>query len=160
MTQYRITSKAGIDHGVFEGDSPGDAFARMVRESGGSSADCEGRPVEGTAADWRIDPLETYRIERDGARDIVFAGERLAQGSSAWFGGRRFTLAVYRTAGGRTVCERIGSTQWQGERTRCDAAVCERLEDIAEFFGFCALAKELYSELADTAGFDSSERLD
>lgn len=160
MTHYRITSSAGIDHGVFEADSPGDAFARMVRESGGASVDSGGRPVEGTAADWRIVPLETYRVQRDGERDITFTGERLAQYSSAWRGGRRYTAAVYRTAGGRIVCERIGETQWHGERTRHEAAICERLEDIAAFFGFDALAKELYSELAYAHGFDPCERLD
>lgn len=100
--------------------------------------------------------MEQWTIIRDGAPDMRFTGEMLAGVDSEWKGGRRLTLQLYRTAGGRYVCERIGRTQWQGEHERHEGHVCDSIADVAEFFGFGHLSKRLY----DSAGIDASEPIE
>lgn len=34
MTQYNITSQSSLDYGIFDGDTPADAFAAMCRDAG------------------------------------------------------------------------------------------------------------------------------
>lgn len=100
--------------------------------------------------------MAQWVIARDGARDLRFNGEQLATVQSEWTHGRRLTLALYRTDSGRYVCERIGSTQWQGEHDRHESAVCDTVQGVSEFFGFGHLSKLLY----DAAGIDASEPID
>ncbi len=62
-------------------------------------------------------------------------------------------LRLYRTQGGKYICEQVGRTQWQGEHDRHSGAVCETEAEVQEFFGHGWLAKELY----DRAGIQAVE---
>ncbi len=106
-----------------------------------------------------------YTIRRDGERDIKFTGIKLASTSSSnntassyYSGqvGRWAKLALYKTQGGKYVCESIGYTQWQGEHNRHKAAICETEQQVCEFFGNGWLAKDLFAE----AGIDCSEEVE
>lgn len=98
--------------------------------------------------------MEQYTVERDGARALKFTGEELASArshadqamGSSWSGsvGRWTELTLYKTKGGKYVCEKIERTQWQGERDRYSGATCDSTEEVMEFFGHGWLAKELY----------------
>lgn len=52
MTTYLIESKDGVVFGEYEGNTPDEAFAAMVRDGGKSDG------AEGTAADWIITKVE------------------------------------------------------------------------------------------------------
>ncbi len=106
-----------------------------------------------------------FTIKRDNAPDLKFTGELVAaasssanNASSSYSGsvGRWTELSLYRTKGGKFVCQSEGCTQWQGEHNRHAAAVCETPEAVCEFFGSSWLAKELY----ENAGIDCAERVD
>lgn len=110
--------------------------------------------------------METITLEIDNAPNIRFTGEEIARTSSSpdlamgsnYSGqtGRWTELALYRTKGGKYVCEQIGRTRWQRERDRFSGKVCETLEEVKEFFGHRWLAKELYAE----AGIDDTVEID
>ena len=96
------------------------------------------------------DDMETITIKRDNDADLRFAGEVVADASSVHemrtgkSTGRWCELTLYRTRGGRYVCAQIGHTQWEGERKRHTAAVCDDEAAVIEFFGHGWLAKDLY----------------
>lgn len=103
--------------------------------------------------------METITLINDNAPDIRFNGELIASARSSsnnahsnYSGsvGRWMMLKLYRTAGGKFVCQSIGCTQWQGEKDRYKAAVCETEADVIEFFGHGWLAKDLYEEAGIT----------
>lgn len=105
---------------------------------------------------------KTIIVERNGDRDIRFVGELIAEVSSSannasgdYSGstGRWSELRLYRSRGGKLICEQIGHTQWQGEHTRYSGAVCSTDAEVIAFFGLGWLAKELYDE----AGIDYAE---
>ena len=48
--KYQIYSKEGVGYGIFEGDTPKDAFLEMVLDGGGEY----GSPEVGTEDDWTI----------------------------------------------------------------------------------------------------------
>jgi hypothetical protein len=50
MPYFQIESRAGAVFGIYEGETPEDAFAAMVADAGAGA--------EGTAADWIIDSVE------------------------------------------------------------------------------------------------------
>jgi hypothetical protein len=109
--------------------------------------------------------MKEHTIKRDNERDLVFTGEQIASvsstpnnASSSYSGstGRWTELRLYRTKGGKYVCQSIGRTQWEGEHDRHGAVVCETAEAVCEFFGSSWLAKELY----ENAGIDCAERVD
>ena len=105
-------------------------------------------------------------VRRDSDRDIKFKGDKVASAESSpnkamgssYSGstGRYTQLAIYKTAGGKYICEKIERTQWVGERDRFHGAVCETTDQVIEFFGIGWLAKELYYN----AGIDSSVNVD
>jgi hypothetical protein len=110
--------------------------------------------------------MKEYFVTRDGERDIIFTGEVIATaksspntaaGNYSRSTGRWSELTLYRTQGGKYVCQEIGRTQWQGEHDRYRGAVCEDADCVCEFFGQGWLAKELY---ADTAEIDCSISVD
>ena len=110
----------------------------------------------------RQEELATFTLQRDGAPPLRFKGELLAEtrsspdrGRGDWSGatGRWTELRLYRTKGGKFVCQRINRTQWQGERDSFEAVVCQTENDVMEFFGWGWLAKDLYAE----AGLDAAE---
>lgn len=105
--------------------------------------------------------METFIVERDSEPSIKFTGEKIGVASSSderarsdFSGstGRWTTLRLYRTKGGKLICEQIGHTRWQGEHTRYSGAICETEAEVIKFFGHGWLAKELY----DDAGIDAS----
>lgn len=95
------------------------------------------------------DPImETITIERDSEPDLRFTGECIASATSKdpYKGGRWTNLRLYRTKGGKYICEQEGVTQYQGERDRRSGAVCTTEAEVIAFFGHGWLAKELYYE--------------
>lgn len=108
--------------------------------------------------------MEEFTVSRDNDRDLRFNGEKIAWASSSPNNahsnysrstGRWTELRLYKTAGGKFVCESIGRTQWQGEHDRRSAKVCETVEEVIGFFGSGWLAKELYEE----AGIECVEEI-
>jgi hypothetical protein len=91
-----------------------------------------------------------FVVRRDDARDLKFSGERIAHFSTKSHQGpasnRWLELALYRTKGGKLVCQRIGRTIWEGERDRHEACVVSSVAEVVEFFGFGDAAKRLYDE--------------
>lgn len=65
-------------------------------------------------------------------------------------------MALYRTEGGKFICERINRTQWQGEKDSHHAKVCLNHGEVIDFFGHSWLAKDLYCE----AGISAAERIE
>ena len=65
MTAYRITSKPGADHGVYEGQTPADALAALHNDAGydvhvGDDGELvfaseDDRDLCGTISDWHIE---------------------------------------------------------------------------------------------------------
>ena len=109
--------------------------------------------------------MESFSISRDDQADLRFVGEKIvsvgnspdtARSDYSGSTGRSMDLVLYRTKAGKYVAQRIGYSQWQGERTRYEAAVCSSPAEVAAFFGYGRLAKELYSE----AGLDIAEQVD
>jgi len=105
--------------------------------------------------------MDKFEIARNNGAALAFDGELLAQVSSSdnnascssYSGqtGRWQVLALYKTQGGKFVCERINRTQWQGERDSHHAKVCTSNNEVIQFFGHSWLAKDLYSEAGITA---------
>ncbi len=52
--EYQISSKAGVYHGIYKGDTPEDAFLAMLRDAGYDKPE----DVTGTVDDWIIKPIE------------------------------------------------------------------------------------------------------
>lgn len=57
MKTYRITSKAGVRHGDFPGETPEEAWETMVQDAGGHTTDESGRDTAGSPADWIIEEI-------------------------------------------------------------------------------------------------------
>ena len=110
--------------------------------------------------------MKEYVIERDNAPSIKFTGVCLASTSSSannaagsyYSGsvGRWCELGFYKTKSGKFVCAEVGRTQWQGERDRYSAEVCDTKQDVIKFFGHGWLAKDLYeiAEIEDVTSVD------
>lgn len=113
-----------------------------------------------------VNIMESFEIVKDNGPALAFDGELLAKVSSnpnvaygsSYSGevGRWQVLALYKTQGGKFICERINRTQWQGERDKHNAKVCASNKEVIEFFGHSWLAKDLYYE----AGINAAERID
>jgi hypothetical protein len=101
------------------------------------------------------DTHNTHIVQRDDEVNLRFTGERIGYSSSSannahsdysGSNGRWTELKLYKTAMGKYICEQIGHTQWQGEKTRYSGKVCETVEEVLEFFGHRWLARNLYSD--------------
>ena len=102
--------------------------------------------------------MEEFTIKNDDAPDIRFKGEELAKASSATNNSTRWhVLKLWKTGGGKYICQQIGRTQWQGEVDRYKAAVCTSPAEVISFFGHGDTAKELYSQTADIDDVDTVE---
>lgn len=109
---------------------------------------------------------DTITLRVDNKPDLRFEGECIGAASSSdnnasgssYSGstGRWTELKLYKTKGGRLVCHEIGCTRWQGERDLYKAKVCEKTEEVIEFFGHRWLAKELYED----AGIEDVNQID
>ena len=58
MKLFRIYDRTGADYGVWEGETPQDAWVAMVRYAGGPATDVYGNPIEGRFEDWEIVELD------------------------------------------------------------------------------------------------------
>lgn len=98
--------------------------------------------------------MKTYEIHIDDEPNIRFTGEHIASASSSdnqamgssFSGdtGRWTELRLYKTKGGKYICQQIGRTKWLGEHDRFTGKVCETVDEVIKFFGHRWLAKELY----------------
>lgn len=68
MSKFRITSKAGVEFGVYEGETREEAFAAMVADAG-DGVDDAGNRTAGSAAHWIIEEVEQWEAWEDGRRD-------------------------------------------------------------------------------------------
>jgi len=99
--------------------------------------------------------LEWFVIQRDDGPSYKFRGVIIgeiessnnnAHSNYSGSSGRCEKLTIYKTQSGKFVCEKIGYSQWQGERTRYSACVCDTVLDVGHFFGYGWLAKDLYDD--------------
>ena len=104
--------------------------------------------------------MEKHTLARDGARDIRFTGELIAEVSSHHYEGPRNTrwteLRLFRTAAGTLVCHEIGRTIWQGETDRYQVHKADTEADLIDLVGTGSLAKDLY----DSAGIECVDEID
>ena len=105
-----------------------------------------------------VEIMETYTIERTDARPLRFKGELLAEASSYRHDNNtRWTeLALYKTSGGKYICEVRARTIWQGERDfiRADAVADEAA--VVDYFEPSWVARMLF----DAAGIDDAVEVD
>ncbi len=103
-----------------------------------------------------------FTVECDDGPALTFTGHLVAKTEShdnqarggMWSGmtGRWHELELYRTAGGKFVCSRIGRTRWQGQRDHYEALAADSEAEVIAFFGHGWLAKALYED----AGIDAA----
>lgn len=80
-----------------------------------------------------------YFVSRNGQRDLKFKGERLASVSKHSRFGKKTWYTLYRTWGGRYVCQK--TTKWFSS-VKSTAIVVSYIENIDYFFG-AKIAREL-----------------
>lgn len=104
-------------------------------------------------------------VKCDDDLDIKFNGEKIASVSSHDLkaahpnpkGPERWTdLSLYRSEGGKFICEQIGRTRRPGEVDRHSSAIHETEEGVIGFFGTGWLAKKLYK----AAGIEAVQTVD
>jgi len=109
--------------------------------------------------------MERITLERDNARDVTFVGELIAEAASSpdrashdYSGavGRWTELRMFRTKGGKFVCQRTSYTQWQGETDQHEVHIVSEKDAAVFFFGTDRIAKQLY----DAAGIDAAEQIE
>lgn len=101
---------------------------------------------------------DSFIVTQDNGPDLYFEGVLLAEVSnrpadselnthtSQWL-----ELSLYRTAGGKFVCERGRCTAQPREPDRYEAAICDDEAAVFAFFGYGRLSKELYDLAAINA---------
>lgn len=101
--------------------------------------------------------MKEFIVRRDDARDIKFIGNVIgcvesspnnAHQNYSRQVGKHSVLRLYRTKGGKYVCEKVAFSQWQGAHTAYMAAYCKTSDEVFEFFGAGWLETELY-EISD-----------
>ena len=110
--------------------------------------------------------MEEYTVVRDDDIDLQFKGEELASvcssdnnASGSSYSGQTGVwqeLALYKTKGGKFICERVNRTRWEGDRDSFQGAVCTTLEEVINFFGMGWLAKDLYA----VAEIEATQQID
>jgi hypothetical protein len=90
--------------------------------------------------------MERFRVRQDNGPDLRFVGELIADVQSEEKVGRSRRMKLWRTKGGRYVCQDIGITYWVNEVDRYQAQVCETEAEVIAFYGQGWLAKRLYEE--------------
>lgn len=96
--------------------------------------------------------MEEFTLKRDYESELRFTGEEVARASShSHRNNTRWTvLRLFRTKGGKYVCQSIGHTLYENEEDRYAAVVAEDPEAVVAHYGHGRLAKELY----DLAGIE------
>jgi hypothetical protein len=101
--------------------------------------------------------LKEFEVERDNEPNIVFRGELVASASSLTSDSIRWTvLNLWRTVGGKFICQKIGHSRYQGEVSRYKGAICSDHQAVIAFFGYSEIAKELFAK----AGIESAVQVD
>ncbi|WP_207539650.1 tunnelling fold family protein [Sabulicella rubraurantiaca] len=95
-----------------------------------------------------------YIIKRDGLPPLRFVGWQEAYVISDWVGNRLTCLGLYKTRGGKFVCERDVTDVSFGQEEFLEAKACSTLAEVGEFFGHGDLAKQLYEEASLTIAED------
>lgn len=113
-------------------------------------------PATTAAPDATAQEFVVYCIPRENLPDLKFKGKPVAHVESAMLRGRRQLYDVFVTPAGKLVCVKAGQSYWVGERTKIEVAVACTQQEVIAFFGFSALAKLLYTQLA----LDSAEFID
>jgi len=90
--------------------------------------------------------MKKFILERDGGPDLMFFGDRVAQVVSNETAGRWLELNLFKSRGGKFICQKIKKTQWEGEYDFFDVKVCKTETEVKEYFGQGRLSKELYNE--------------
>lgn len=99
--------------------------------------------------------MSLVEVKRDNESTLRFTGEMLADVSSHSEKNKtRWTvLRLYKTQGGKYVCQSIGRTRFEGEVDRFSATVVDDEAGVIAFFRHGSLAKALY----DYADIDDIE---
>lgn len=101
--------------------------------------------------------MKTFTLIRTNRPDIRFEGEKLAEvQNSPYFNSRCEKLELYRSKGGKYLCQRISIATLPGWNNEYEGRVCDTLEEVIKFFGYGDLAKRLYRE----AGIDTDETIE
>ena len=113
--------------------------------------------------------METYKVKRDGKRDLRFVGQRVAYATSQTHRGdtqnRWDEYTLYRTATGKFVLQMEYFTCWQGESGSDRAVVCDSEQEVIlalESVDPCngeSFLLDLAKELLEEAGIDCAEEL-
>lgn len=97
--------------------------------------------------------MQTYEIERDDLPSLTFTGFEVANvvsspdNAAEYYSGatgRYERYALYQTEDKKYIAYHGEYSQWQGEKDKHSAKVCDTLEEVKKFFGYSWLAKELY----------------
>jgi hypothetical protein len=95
---------------------------------------------------------KTYIVNAGSKGEVRFSGaiiafaEKDTRGTDEYGSpsGLLTTLILYRTQGGKFVCERIAQSAKHGVADRLSGAVCDTSNQVRRFFGQGILANELY----------------
>jgi hypothetical protein len=100
--------------------------------------------------------METYTIKRDMDKDLQFVGKEIASVASTSDKTKKHLysgyisewteLSLHKTEAGAFVCGRVSHLALDDERDIHEAAVCNSVDAVIEFFGTDWLAKELYDQ--------------
>lgn len=91
--------------------------------------------------------VEEFTLTRDGGPDLSFKGVQIGFATNKdpyQQGGRWFNLRLWKTAGGKYICQKEDVTCRQGERDRSKVEVCETIDEVKQFFGQGWASKNLY----------------
>lgn len=103
--------------------------------------------------------MKEFRIERTGKRPLKFEGELIGEASGGISGEEGALpcwteMAIYRTAGGKYVCEVRSKAIMEMDSLKAD--VVKTLEEVVEYFEPSPVSRELF----DAAGIDDSIRVE
>lgn len=90
---------------------------------------------------------KSFRLKNHGGRDVVFTGEEVASVRTSPIDDKAIRFALYRTAGGRLIGQKIGVTISEVE-------VFNNSADVVDFFGQTPASQALYGK----AGLTDSVR--
>ena len=92
--------------------------------------------------------MAKFTLTRDNLADLQFEGDLVATVSSETAGKTRWTeLRVYKTDGGRYICEELGRSKVDGERDFHHVTVVDNEKSIPSVFGGGWLSKLLYGKM-------------
>ena len=89
---------------------------------------------------------QTYIVNSDNTEDLKFNGKLIGYCSSyevsdkvSWK-----EMTIFKTVGNKYICD--NQKVLKEKRQYSDVKVCDTLEEVKNFFGFCATAKKLYED--------------